>query len=99
MTSAANPGVPQQEKPVVQSVWHEPPKGKKVELVLMYGEFTHAFKVLSITNTTWYLPKMWLSKEIVDKLNERDNWQVTIVEDHILQNIAATIAGKLPVPV
>ena len=80
------------------SVWHEPPKGKKIHMILLYGEFKHEFKVLSITNTTWYLPKMWLTKEIVDQLYLRDNWEVDIIEDHLLQTIFSNIAGKIPLP-
>jgi len=82
---------------VVLKDYREPPAaGKKVTLNLMWGDFAKAYRVITITNTTWYQPKMWLSVEIVSKICELPNWEVSMVGDDMIKNILGFAEGKLP---
>ena len=73
-----------------------PPKGKKIEIVLMWGDLAKAYKVMIIKNTTWYRPGIWLSEEIVSKICELPDWTVTLEADDLWKNVLSFIGGKLP---
>ena len=82
----------------VVKVWTSPPppKGKKIEIALMWGDMARAYKVITIKNTTWYRPGIWLSEEIVGKICELPDWTVTLTDDDLWKNVLGFIGGKLP---
>jgi hypothetical protein len=58
---------------------------KKIELTLTY--YVNAYKVTSIKNSTWYRPGMWLSSDVVQQICETPGWDVTIIDNQILQTL------------
>ena len=65
-------------------------------MTLMWGVVQHEYKVLSIKNTTWYRPGIWLPEEIVVEVCKLENWTVTILADDLWTNVANFIGGKIP---
>lgn len=89
-----------QTKAVVEREWknHPPLKDKKVTISLMWGDIAQAYHVLHITNTTWYVPGMWLSKEIVGQLCDIPSFEVDMIADTLWENIAKFAGGIIKVP-
>lgn len=84
-------------KPIVLSDYREAPiTGKKIEIILFWGDWAKAYRVVSIKNTTWYQPKMWLSTSIVSKLCELPDWTVLMIEDTLVKDILHDTLGHMP---
>lgn len=73
------------------------PKGKKISLTLMFGMFSHAYQVKTITNTTYYKPGEWMSPEVAEQCCNLPNWEVTMVGDDIIQFITGAVGAAMAV--
>lgn len=86
-------------KPInITKEWKAPPptKDKKIEMTIMWGDVPKAYQIISIKNTIYYRPGIWLSEEIVAKCCELPNWEVTVIEDQFWSNLLGFISSKLP---
>ena len=68
-------------------------KGKTVELTVAW--YLKDYKVISITNTTYLKPGMWLTPRALEQANQWDGWQVTVVDNEVLSNITSAIIGRV----
>ena len=76
--------------------WNE--TGKHHVMTCVWGQFKHQFQIISITDTTWYLPGMWLSIEVINQINNRKHWTVTMIHDDLIKNILTGIANHISLP-
>lgn len=60
---------------------------QKVDLSLEWNGLFHAYKVISITNTTWYKPGEWLSEDVVTACCQTKGWSVTMAHDDFFKNL------------
>ena len=65
-------------------------------MTVMWGDVQHEYRILSIKNTNWYRPGIWLPQEVITKLDELDNWTITYLADDLWTNIANFVGGKIP---
>ena len=65
-------------------------------MTLMWGDVKQEYRILSIKNTNWYRPGIWLPQEIITKLDALDNWTITYLPDDLWTNIANFVGGKIP---
>lgn len=66
---------------------------KDQTIVLAFGE--RQYKVVTITNSTAYVPGEWLNKPVVDALCKDKNWQVTMAQDQLLQSLFSGVTGRV----
>jgi hypothetical protein len=73
-----------------------PSANKKIEMTVMWGDVKQEYRILSIKNTNWYRPGIWLSQEIITKLDVLDNWTILYLADDLWTNVANFVGGKIP---
>jgi len=64
---------------------------KNVDLSLEWFGLFKAYKVISITSTTWYKPGEWLSEEVVTQCCQTKGWNVTMAHDDFFKNALMSI--------
>src|ERR1700684_15697 len=76
--------------------WNE--TGKHHVLTCVWGQFKKQYQIVSITDTTWYQPGMWLSTKVMDQIVARKDWTVTMVHDDLIKNIITGITNHISLP-
>jgi len=76
-----------------------PPHNKKISLTLVYFKPTNSYQVQAITNTTWYAPDDWLSRDVVREICNLPNWDVTMAQSHFFSTMIGNVKSVVPVPV
>lgn len=73
-----------------------PTHGKPVTLSLTY--YVNEWKVSACTNSVWPRPGMMLDEVEVTKLCDRDNWEVKIIDNQILQTVLGMVTTAIQLP-
>jgi hypothetical protein len=68
-------------------------KGKTVHLLLSW--YVHDYKVISVSNTTYLKPGMWLTPVAAEKCCQLEGWEVTIVDNEVLGTVVGAVAGRI----
>jgi len=70
---------------------------KKKELLIM--RFANDFLVKSVKNSTHLIPGDTMSRDIAKQYCDSPEWEVTVVDNDILQTVLGSALSKVPLPV
>lgn len=67
------------------------PVTKKVRVTIMrQGD---VFEIKQITNSSWYIPGDHITRDTLKKICETPNWEVNIIDNDLLKNIAGLVSN------
>ena len=83
-----------QEKNIITEPKHPQTAPKKI-ITLTLAYFINSYKVVSISNSTYYRPGEWMSVEVAQDCCNIDNWQVVMADNQFIQSLIGVAAGAI----
>ena len=87
--------------PAPQPHWVPPSSDKTVVMTLSWIAATNCYKIIAVTNTSYYKPDQWIREEDLEKIAAMPRWTFSVTSpDYIgmLLGLARNVPIPIPIP-